>query len=143
MSDIYSTSTNALTRYANGACLTTQARKLATYNSEAGALSFRNYVNSFAATGNTYHDFGLLWGARLMSPTGIFADENATTEAGAEIQRHMVFMTDGGSASDIDNYTPYGIEGWDRRRTPSGSEPTTTQIKRYDKCKNDRSLQKD
>jgi Flp pilus assembly protein TadG len=126
--DIYSTSTTALARNTVAPCLVTQARKLATYNSDAGSISFRDYVNSFDATGNTYHDFGLLWGARLMSPTGIFADENATTEAGAEIQRHMVFMTDGDAASDIRNYTPYGIEGWDRRRTPSGTAPTEAQI---------------
>lgn len=128
LADIFSTSTTARGFGTRAPCLTSQARRLANYNSEDGALSFQTYVNGFEATGNTYHDFGLLWGARLMSPTGIFADDNATTEAGAEIQRHMVFMTDGDAASNVTNYTPYGIEGWDRRRTPPGTEPSTSQI---------------
>ncbi len=128
LNDIYSTSTTALNTRPSAPCLTTQARKLATYNSDAGSISFRNYVNSFAATGSTYHDIGLLWGARLMSPTGIFADENATTEAGAEIQRHMVFMTDGQADSGFTSYTPYGIEPWDLRRTRNGVVPSEADI---------------
>lgn len=128
LNDIYSTSTTPLSTRPSAPCLTTQSRKLATYNSDAGSISFRNYVNSFAATGSTYHDIGLLWGARLMSPTGIFADENATTEAGAEIQRHMVFMTDGIADSGFTSYTPYGIEPWDLRRTRAGVMPSEADI---------------
>jgi len=101
----------------------TAAVKLSNFQTATGATALRNYVNSLTADGGTYHDIGLLWGARLMSPTGIFASENATTPNGQDIQRHMVFMTDGDTQNLWFNYTPYGIEGWDRRRTPSGTVP--------------------
>src|SRR3546814_11169019 len=45
-----------------------------------------DYVDSLTPSGNTYHDIGLLWGARLMSPTGIFASDNAFTPNGGPIQ---------------------------------------------------------
>ena len=31
------------------------------------------YVNALTPTGSTYHDIGMLWGARLLSSGGIFA----------------------------------------------------------------------
>jgi len=56
-----------------------------------------------------------------MSPTGLFASENATTAGGAQIQRHMIFMTDGNTENSYNNYASYGIEWWDRRQiTPNG-----------------------
>jgi Flp pilus assembly protein TadG len=104
------------------------AAKLAVYRDLAGATSFKAYVNALSPGGNTYHDIGLLWGARLMSPTGLFAAENATTPNGQEIQRHMIFMTDGETFNVGNNYTPYGLDAWDRRRTPSGVHPTLTTL---------------
>src|SRR3546814_5727577 len=55
---------------------------------------FDGYVDTLTPNGRTYHDIGLIWGARLISPTGLFASENATTARGGEIQRHVIFMTD-------------------------------------------------
>lgn len=55
----------------------------------------QNYVNSLSPAGNTYHDIGMVWGARLISPSGIFASENATAPNGNAISRHIIFMTDG------------------------------------------------
>jgi hypothetical protein len=82
----------------NSTCTLTPSRKLTNYNGQSGhqtAQDFSNYVGSIVKNHNTYHDIGLLWGARLMSPTGIFASENATTSGGAQIHPHMIFMTDG------------------------------------------------
>ena len=53
-----------------------------------------NYLGTLIARGNTYHDIGMIWGARMLSPTGIFADENADVDA-KPTSRHMIFLTDG------------------------------------------------
>eukprot|EP01041_Mallomonas_annulata_P029762 gene29762-51799_t len=37
-------------------------------------------------------------------------------------------MTDGETYNVGSNYTPYGIEGWDRRRTPLGTNPTIADL---------------
>lgn len=83
------------------------------------ATNIRTYTNSLVATGGTYHDIGLLWGARLISPTGIFASTNALDSSGNAItrQRHVVFMTDGDTGTCSWSYTPYGNSWWDRRQT--------------------------
>ena len=49
------------------------ARKL----EEMTASEINSYVASLRAEGSTYHDIGMIWGGRLISPTGLFADENA------------------------------------------------------------------
>ncbi len=90
------------------------------------ATAYKNYVNSLTTGGNTYHDIGLLWGARLMSPTGIFADQ--TAPADTVIQRHMVFMTDGDTVTSQTNYSPYGVHWYDRRQTDPASAPSTTLL---------------
>ncbi|MCW2369609.1 TadE/TadG family type IV pilus assembly protein [Sphingobium sp. B11D3D] len=100
----------------------TEAKKLQTWYTPG---SFVNYVNSLRAIGNTYHDIGMIWGARFISPTGIFADENRETPTGGAIQRHIIFMTDGATMTSNTNYTAYGIPWWDRRQTtyaPSDSQ---------------------
>lgn len=101
------------------------AAKLSVY---ASGSAFDTYVNTLTAGGNTYHDIGLIWGARLMSPTGLFASENAFTPSGGEIERHLIFMTDGDTVTDPGNYAAYGAAWWDRRQTPSGTAPTSTLL---------------
>jgi hypothetical protein len=88
--------------------------------------NFRTYVNSLETGGYTYHDIGLLWGARIMSPTGIFAALNAPTNM--TIERHMVFMTDGETNVVNDDYSAYGVHWYDRRQTPTGTAPINTQL---------------
>lgn len=92
----------------------TEARRLQAW---PAAAAFDNYVDSLVPEGNTYHDIGMLWGARFMSPTGIFAADNATTPQGGEILRHMIFMTDGDAVAQPCDYTAYGMAWWDRRTT--------------------------
>ncbi len=97
-----------------------QAKKLQIWS---GATAFETYVDSLTASGNTYHDIGLLWGARFISPTGIFASENAFTTAngsipgGGTIQRHIIFMTDGDTNAINTDYAAYGFAALDRRTT--------------------------
>lgn len=98
------------------------ASRLTTYSTATGLDA---YVGALTAEGNTYHDTGLIWGARLISPTGLFAAENNNR---TNIQRHVVFMTDGDTVTTPEGYSAYGVEWWDRRRTPTGTTPTNTLL---------------
>ncbi|MCW3849220.1 Tad domain-containing protein [Sphingomonas sp. LB-2] len=118
LTDQYTTS-----NYVNGSqyYCPTQAKKLQQW---PDADDFDTYVDSLTPNGNTYHDIGLLWGARFASPTGIFSSENAYTPQGGEIERHIIFMTDGDPCTGIGNYQAYGIAWFDRRETDSATAPT-------------------
>src|SRR3546814_16185873 len=72
--------------------------------------TFEDYVESLQPLGGTYHDVGMVWGARLLSPTGLFTDENATAPNERPISRHIVFMTDGEMAPNVPNLTSQGYE---------------------------------
>ncbi|MET0370981.1 MAG: TadE/TadG family type IV pilus assembly protein [Sphingobium sp.] len=109
----------------NDAYCPTEAKKLQTWST---ASTFETYVNSLTPNGNTYHDIGLIWGARLMSPTGLFATENAFTPNGGTIERHLIFMTDGDTVTATDNYSAYGVAWWDRRQTSASSAPSSSDL---------------
>ncbi|OYY89189.1 MAG: hypothetical protein B7Y45_13235 [Sphingomonas sp. 28-66-16] len=115
-----STSTNDYGSGAYYAC-PVEAKKLQAWPT---ASDFDDYVDQLTPEGNTYHDIGLIWGGRLLSPTGLFSSENALTPQGGEIERHLIFMTDGDPCTGVTNYTAYGVQWFDRRTTPSGSAPT-------------------
>ncbi len=85
------------------------AMKLTT-QTKTDRSSFNSYVNSLQPLGGTYHDSGMVWGIRLLSPTGIFADENATAPNDRPISRHIVFMTDGDMSANMGNLTFQGYE---------------------------------
>lgn len=76
----------------------------------AGKTEFTNKIAALKPQGFTYHDTGMAWGARLLSPTGLFADENATASNGRPISRHIIFMTDGEMTAPRDNYSHQGEE---------------------------------
>jgi Flp pilus assembly protein TadG len=99
-----------------------EARKLA----EMSAGDLAGYVDSLAARGNTYHDIGMIWGGRLISPTGLFADENAD-EADKPTSRHLIFLTDGETAPLDLSYASYGVEPLDQRRWNPGSALSLTE----------------
>jgi Flp pilus assembly protein TadG len=112
------TTTNHNEQSASGSNCPTTAKRYQSWSADG----YKNYVNSLSTGGNTYHDIGLLWGARLMSPSGIFADDNAPADT--IIQRHMVFMTDGDTSTYNEDYTPYGVGWYDRRQTDAASPPS-------------------
>jgi hypothetical protein len=89
--------------------------------SEISRTSLQSYVNSLVASGNTYHDIGMLWGARFISPRGLFAADNNTAPNGDAIARHIVFMTDGAQVNNVEDYATHGTEFWDRRITGDGN----------------------
>jgi len=116
--------TNNLSRNFSYTCAN-EARKLQRWDNPD---DFDDYLDNLDAIGSTYHDIGLIWGARLLSPTGIFANENATTENGGAIDRHLIFMTDGDTVTDSSQYTSYGVEWYDRRRTSANSAPSNSDL---------------
>ncbi|WP_244655538.1 TadE/TadG family type IV pilus assembly protein [Sphingomonas sp. CFBP 13603] len=82
-----------------------------------------NYVNAkdFKAQGGTYHDTGMIWGTRMISPTGIFAADTAPWPGRSAPNRYIVFMTDGDMTPNYELYGMYGIERYDKRVTGGDS----------------------
>ena len=62
--------------------------------------NMESYVQSLTPVGSTYHDIGMIWGARMLSTGGVFADGCETFNA-MPCTRHIIFMTDG--QMDTDN----------------------------------------
>lgn len=85
------------------------------------------YLATLKVGGSTYHDIGMLWAARLVAPTGLFADDNADLNPSQPTSRHIVFMTDGQTSALDLSYTAYGFEPLDRRRWSPGSARNLTQ----------------
>ncbi|WP_076068481.1 TadE/TadG family type IV pilus assembly protein [Sphingomonas montana] len=78
--------------------------------------------NDFRASGGTYHDVGMIWGARLLSRNGIFASKNEVQTGRLPPSRSIVFMTDGDMAPNELVYGLYGLEKLDRRVTSSSDQ---------------------
>lgn len=81
---------------------------------------FNSYVDALGPNGSTYHDIGMIWGGRLLSPSGPFAEHNADVE-GKPTSRHLIFLTDGETAPLDLSYSSYGVEPLDQRRWHEGS----------------------
>ncbi len=87
---------------------------------------FVTYANNLDTDGNTYHDVGLLWGARISSEDGIF--QTSVTEAAPNngfVSRHLIFMTDGSMQPTSTGYSIYGLEEEDDRVRPGGTGSLT------------------
>ena len=78
-------------------------------------------ANDFRAQGGTYHDVGMIWGTRMISPGGIFKGDTTAWPGRNEPNRYIVFMTDGDMAPNSAIYGTYGNENYDRR--VSGTSP--------------------
>lgn len=102
-----------------------QAQLLSTMNQSA----FYSYADALVASGSTYHDIGMLWGLRLSSPEGPWANTvNIAPTNGGNVSRHIIFMTDGQMEPSISIQSSYGIEWHDRRVTDDGQ---TNQAARH------------
>lgn len=91
-------------------------------------------VSDFKARGYTYHDVGMIWGARFISPDGIFGDENKAVPtgekgAGKPINRHIIFMTDGQMDTDATAYGLYGLEMLDKRVNAASTSSTNNDTR--------------
>ena len=98
-----------------------EATRLRTYGNETG---FQNAINAATATvtGNTYHDLGIIWAARFLSSTGMYASSNPTEWNGIPVSKHIVFLTDGQMCPEDDAYTSFGVED-DENRIYGGATP--------------------
>ena len=87
---------------------------------ELDRTTLENYLKNstgFRAIGSTYHDIGMIWGSRFISPSGMFRADNESAPNGDAIARHIIFMTDGALSPSSQVYTPYGMHAWDKRVT--------------------------
>lgn len=73
------------------------------------------YATDFKALGGTYHDIGMIWGVRMLSPKGVFANDTAAWAGRPAPKRLIIFLTDGDMAPSADAYSAYGVEKLDRR----------------------------
>ena len=85
-----------------------------------------DYLATLHPGGNTYHDIGMIWGGRLISPSGLFATENRDV-GGSPTSRNLIFLTDGETAPLDISYSSYGVEPLDQRRWKPGSRLTLPQ----------------
>ena len=89
-----------------------------------------DFLNSLVATGGTYHDIGMIWGARLASRRGIMS-ANVNDEPHRSSTRHIIFMTDGEATSYGAVATAYGLEFLANRvAAPNTDDTTLTTIHR-------------
>jgi hypothetical protein len=103
------------------------AQRLATMSRQ----QVSDYVNAvdFKPQGGTYHDTGMIWGTRLISPTGIFSADTTAWPGHQAPNRYIVFMTDGEMSPTATVYGMYGMETYDKRVT--GSNYSTTNDLNY------------
>lgn len=89
---------------------------------------FDEYADSLVARGSTYHDIGMIWGARLASPQGLWDDlVNEEPGNGGTVSRHIIFMTDGIMQPSTTTHSSYGVERNDKRVTGDGSSGQTSR----------------
>lgn len=82
----------------------------------------KTYLNTLVPDGGTYHDNGMMWGARWASSGGIFGANNPEKYNGMPVKKYIIFMTDGLFDTGYAGlYSSYGIEQLDARVTPGGS----------------------
>lgn len=117
----------------------TEARRLQNYYNNRS--SFVDYVNGLSARGGTYHDLGMIWGARFISTTGLFRSSTPETNdltdpdnpqkiRGFSVKKYMIFMTDGEMAPTTTAYSAYGVESLDRRVLGNSSSSDNATLTR-------------
>lgn len=122
--NVYDT-TNETARYGLAAGLDSACPKAVQQTQAVSSVSnINSYTSSMTAGGYTYLDLGMLWGARLLAPSGLWASNNPTTYNNFPVNRHLILFTDGYPDSDTDAYTAYGIEKFDKRVSGSGNAAT-------------------
>lgn len=94
----------------------TEARRLAEWD----RASLASYLAGLQTVGGTYHDIGMIWGARFISTGGAFGD-GCDFYNSMPCNRHVIFMTDGLQTAYCNVYTAYGVEQNDIRVTGSGN----------------------
>lgn len=103
--------------YQSGSYCPSQAQLLTVLDED----QFGDEAEKLHPEGSTYLDLGILWGGRLLSPTGMFSSNVMETPInGAEVSRHLIFLTDGEMEPNPFIYSAYGLEYYDKRVTDNG-----------------------
>ena len=91
-----------------------EASRLRSYGDET---AFNDAIDSATSivVGNTYHDIGMIWGARFLSSTGMFASSNPEMWNGTPVAKHIVFLTDGVMCPSETLYSAFGVEEFEHR----------------------------
>jgi Flp pilus assembly protein TadG len=100
-----------------------KAAKLA----EMDATALNTYLDTLQPFGATYHDIGMIWAARLISPDGLFASENANLGSSNTV-RAIIFLTDGQTEPYDIAYGAYGVDALDQRRWKPGDTKSLTEV---------------
>jgi Flp pilus assembly protein TadG len=123
LSSIYYTRTSATdgTKAASPACPAPmrQFEKVDTTDPEVPDW-MGNYLDGLVATGSTYHDIGMIWGARLASTRGMYKSNVLAGERNS-VSRHVIFMTDGQMEPTNNAFSAYNIEGYEHKVAPPNS----------------------
>lgn len=95
-------------------CTTSEAMNLeimkqGSARNEANISVYGEKIDNLHAVGYTYHDAGMVWGTRLISPNGLFKADNVRTDE-QTVGRHIIFMTDGDMNTPRDYYSHQGME---------------------------------
>lgn len=88
-------------------------------------------TGDFRALGYTYHDVGMIWGLRLLSPQGIWKDDTAAWPGNNPPSRYIVFMSDGALQTNDNAYYTYGLERLDNRATGGTLDDDTVHNARF------------
>jgi len=88
------------------------------------------YATDFVPQGGTYHDTGMIWGSRLISPTGAWAADTAAWAGRNAPNRVIVFLTDGVMSPNSNSYSMYGYEDFDKR-VANGDTGNLTKYHNY------------
>ncbi len=83
--------------------------------SEMSRQELQDYMATLVPDGATYLDIPVIWAARLLSPTGLFRDENQTAPNNGPISRHLILLTDGEIATGWHHYIAHGVPALDQR----------------------------
>lgn len=82
------------------------------------------YLNNLTTGGGTYHDVGMIWGARLGNPNGMFSS-NVNAGNLPSVSRHIIFMTDGTMDNTSSGYTAWGVTRYDGRDAPTNTSDSS------------------
>jgi Flp pilus assembly protein TadG len=98
------------------------ARSLA----EMTSAEFDTYLGTattgdFRPFGHTYHDVGMIWGLRLISPDGLWKSDTTAWPGNNPPNRYIVFMTDGVMDPDPNAYHLYGMTKLEGRAAAAGT----------------------
>lgn len=127
---LYYYNSNSLLKGGNAAC-GKPLRRVSTMTLQ----DVTNYVNAtdFKPLGGTYHDTGMIWGTRLLSTKGVFANDVPAWPGRQATNKVIVFLTDGAMSPSLISYGMYGAEYFDKRVTggdyapPAAATPNTQQ----------------